>query len=119
MIWFYLGDRFAKNLTHATINVVNNQPRRAQLICDTFKHRCDRISVSRVAGNQHYTMMLFQFFYRLIQGQDAERLHSFTQDLNSFIYSALQYVTFNTDEKPFPFSDWPAPDKAEDGPNYY
>ena len=31
-------------------------------------------------------MMLFQFFYRLIQGQDAERLHSFTQDLNSFIY---------------------------------
>ena len=64
-------------------------------------------------------MMLFQFFYRLIQGQDAERLHSFTQDLNSFIYSALQYVTFNTDEKPFPFCDWPAPDKAEDGPNYY
>ena len=38
-------------------------------------------------------MMLFQFFYRLIQGQDAERLHSFTQDLNSFIYSALQYLS--------------------------
>ncbi|PDH32234.1 MAG: glucose-1-phosphate thymidylyltransferase [Candidatus Thioglobus sp. MED-G23] len=64
-------------------------------------------------------MMLFQFFYRLIQGQDAERLRSFTQDLNSFIYAALQYVTFNTDEKPFPFCDWPAPGKAEDGPNYY
>ena len=63
-------------------------------------------------------MMLFQFFYRLIQGQDAERLHSFTQELNSFIYSALQYVTFTTDEKPFPFCDWPAPNKAEDGPNY-
>ncbi|HBP83988.1 MAG TPA: DUF4389 domain-containing protein, partial [Gammaproteobacteria bacterium] len=50
---------------------------------------------------------------------DAERLRSFTQDLNSFIYAALQYVTFNTDEKPFPFCDWPAPGKAEDGPNYY
>ena len=34
--------------------------------------------------------MLFQFFYRLIQGEDAERLQSFTQDLNAFIYSALQ-----------------------------
>ena len=63
--------------------------------------------------------MLFQFFYRLIQGEDAERLQSFTQDLNAFIYSALQYVTFNTDEKPFPFCDWPAPDQTDSTRNYY
>ena len=63
--------------------------------------------------------MLFQFFYRLIQGEDAERLQSFTQDLNAFIYSALQYVTFNTDEKPFPFCDWPAPDQPDGTRNYY
>ncbi len=63
--------------------------------------------------------MLFQFFYRLIQGQDAERLQSFTHDLNAFIHSALQYVTFNTDEKPFPFCDWPAPDQTDGTQNYY
>tara|TARA_Y100001960_G_scaffold197627_1_gene206819 strand:- start:1109 stop:1417 length:309 start_codon:yes stop_codon:yes gene_type:complete len=63
--------------------------------------------------------MLFQFFYRLIQGQDAERLKSFSHDLNIFIHSVLQYVTFNTDEKPFPFCDWPAPGRANDAPNYY
>ena len=64
-------------------------------------------------------IMLFQFFYRLIQGQDAERLQSFTSDLNTFIHATLQYITFNTDEKPFPFCDWPAPDQADDAPNYY
>ena len=64
-------------------------------------------------------IMLFQFFYRLIQGQDAERLQSFTSDLNTFIHATLQYITFNTDEKPFPFCDWPAPDKVDDAPNYY
>ena len=56
---------------------------------------------------------------RGVLAEDAERLQSFTQDLNTFIYSALQYVTFNTDEKPFPFCDWPAPDQSDGTRNYY
>jgi hypothetical protein len=26
-----------------------------------------------------------------------------------YFYEILQFVTFNTDEKPFPFSSWPQP----------
>lgn len=58
--------------------------------------------------------MLFQFFYRLFKGEDADRLLNFTADLNAFSYSALQFVTFNSDERPFPFCDWPAPDVSDD-----
>ena len=58
--------------------------------------------------------MLFQFVYRLVKGEDAHRLKDFTADLNTFIYSALQYVTFNSDERPFPFCDWPAPSSSDD-----
>ena len=58
--------------------------------------------------------MVFQFFYRLVKGAEAERLRAFTGDLNTFRYAALQYVTFNSDERPFPFCDWPAPEEQDD-----
>jgi hypothetical protein len=57
---------------------------------------------------------LFIFVARLVTGEDPDRLRNFLADLNAFTFSALQYVTFNSDQRPFPFSDWPAPeDKKE------
>ncbi|MHC8732695.1 DUF4389 domain-containing protein [Arenicellales bacterium IMCC56312] len=57
---------------------------------------------------------LFIFVARLVTGEDPDRLRNFSADLNAFTFSALQYVTFNSDQRPFPFSDWPAPeDKKE------
>ena len=63
--------------------------------------------------------MLFQFVYRLVKGEDAERLRDFTADLNAFIHSALQYVTFNSDQRPFPFCDWPAASSPDDYASRY
>ena len=63
--------------------------------------------------------MLFQFVHQLVKGSHAERLHEFTADLNAFSYSVLQYLTFNSDERPFPFCGWPAPDNQDDSSSRY
>ncbi|MBT7517600.1 MAG: DUF4389 domain-containing protein, partial [Acidiferrobacteraceae bacterium] len=53
------------------------------------------------------------------KGSQAERLHEFTADLNAFSYSVLQYLTFNSDERPFPFCDWPASTDQDDSSSHY
>ena len=63
--------------------------------------------------------MLFQFVHQLVKGSRAERLHDFTADLNAFSYSVLQYLTFNSDERPFPFCDWPAQNNQDDSSTHY
>ena len=57
---------------------------------------------------------LFIFVVRLVTGEDPDRLRNFLADLNAFTFSALQYVTFNSDQRPFPFSDWPAPEYTKE-----
>jgi len=52
-------------------------------------------------------VVLFQFGSILLAGQTNERLHVFSRNLCEFIYQVLSYVTFNSDDKPFPFDVWP------------
>ena len=52
--------------------------------------------------------VLFQFLFVLFSGEKNEKLLVLGQDLSQYIYQVMQYLTFNTDEKPFPFSDWPS-----------
>ncbi len=49
----------------------------------------------------------FQFGFVLFTGRTNERLLDFGDDLSRLFYQLVRYLTFNTDEKPFPFSDWP------------
>ena len=51
---------------------------------------------------------LFQFGYRLITGSDSGHLKNFTAKLNIFMFSTLNYLTFNSDDKPFPFNASPS-----------
>ncbi len=52
-------------------------------------------------------MVFVQFGFKLITHETNQKLIKFTTGLNKFIYQILQFMTFNSDEKPFPFSDWP------------
>lgn len=52
-------------------------------------------------------VVIFQFVLLLITGKTNERLLEFGDDLSVFIYQVLQFLTFNTEEKPFPFAPWP------------
>ncbi|MEA3291282.1 MAG: DUF4389 domain-containing protein [Pseudomonadota bacterium] len=51
--------------------------------------------------------MLVQWVIVLFAGTPNERLRGFTAQLNRFSYQSLQFLTFNSDERPFPFSEWP------------
>ena len=55
-------------------------------------------------------VLLAQFILGIFAGQINRRLVDFTGDLNRFSYHVLQYLTWNSNDRPFPFSDWPGPD---------
>lgn len=52
-------------------------------------------------------VIIFQFGSLLFTGKLNERLLPFGQSLSIYISQILLYLTYNTDDKPFPFSNWP------------
>jgi hypothetical protein len=56
-----------------------------------------------------WSLVLFQFVHLLIARQTNPQLTRFSQSLSVFVYQVLQYVMFNSEEKPFPFAAWPEP----------
>jgi len=51
--------------------------------------------------------VLFQFLTVLFTGSANEPLLRFGQNLSRYHYQIGRFVSFNTEDKPFPFSDWP------------
>lgn len=52
-------------------------------------------------------VVVLQFLFALISGRDNGNLRQFGQQLSHYILHALQFLTYNSDAKPFPFDDWP------------
>jgi hypothetical protein len=48
---------------------------------------------------------LFQFLHTLVTGKRNERLLDFGEYLSRYIYDVMAYLTYQTEERPFPFSD--------------
>lgn len=58
-------------------------------------------------------VVVLQFFTVLFTGRTNEPLQRFGASLSTYSYQIVLYLTFNTEEKPFPFDQsWPtkAPD---------
>jgi hypothetical protein len=52
-------------------------------------------------------VVVLQFGFVLFTGRRNAKLLEFGESLSEFIYQILQYVTFNSDDRPFPFGEWP------------
>ena len=53
---------------------------------------------------------MLQFLHVLFTGQSNPRLKDFGLSLARYAYQVLEYLTFNTEVRPFPFdTEWPAP----------
>jgi hypothetical protein len=50
---------------------------------------------------------VFQFVCNLILKDTNKYLLDFSKNLNLYFYQILGYVTYNTEQKPYPFSPWP------------
>jgi hypothetical protein len=54
-------------------------------------------------------VVVFQFLSTLFMGQNNQQLLRLGRSLSDFIRQVLLFVTYNSDEKPFPFGPWPEP----------
>jgi hypothetical protein len=58
-------------------------------------------------------VVIVQFALVLIFGRDNENLRNLGQGLGKWVYQAIMFLTFNSDDKPFPFDEWPALEPSE------
>ncbi|MEN8213105.1 MAG: DUF4389 domain-containing protein [Pseudomonadota bacterium] len=50
---------------------------------------------------------LFQFFSLLFTGKTNAQLLTLGQNLSTYIYQITLFLTFNSEQRPFPFDGWP------------
>ncbi len=66
---------------------------------------CALWTISRVVV---LAVIVLQFFWVLIAGETNSRLAELGRSLATYTYQIVMYLTFNSEEHPFPFSDWPS-----------
>ena len=56
-----------------------------------------------------FVVVVIQFFWILFTSEANKGLLEFGQSLATYTYQIVRYLTFNSEEKPFPFDQpWPA-----------
>lgn len=60
-------------------------------------------------------VVVFGFLWLLFTGEVNRQIQQVGQSLASYIYQIIRYLTFNSDERPFPIgADWPPGTAASD-----
>jgi hypothetical protein len=54
-----------------------------------------------------FAVVVFQFLASLFAGQPNDRLARFGRNLARYFQQIIVFMTFATEEKPFPFAPWP------------
>ena len=64
--------------------------------------------LSCVCGVVVSVVVLLQFCWKLFTGETNPQLDRLGQSLASYMYQIVRYLTFNTEQRPFPFDEeWP------------
>ena len=58
-------------------------------------------------------IVIFQFAYKILTGENNEKVLVFSGSLIRYITQIFQFITYRDETLPFPFSDWP---EGEDEP---
>ena len=58
-------------------------------------------------------VVVVQFLFVLLVGADNQNLRNLGQGLGKWVYQTLMFLTFNSEEKSFPFDEWPTTDASE------
>jgi len=56
-----------------------------------------------------YIVALFQFIWTLVNDEPNEQLIEFGAALSEWIAQDAKYLSYVTEEKPFPWAKWPTP----------
>ena len=77
---------------------------------DTWKRGLFMLVFAIISGVAKLIVTLvavFQFITLLFKGQTNEAVIPFGQNLSTYLYQITLFLTFKTDEMPFPFLDFP------------
>lgn len=55
-----------------------------------------------------WILVAVQFVFSLVTGEDNLHLRRFGHSMSTYIYDVLKFLCYSSEEKPFPFADWPA-----------
>ena len=61
-----------------------------------------------LAGTVLFVVAVLQFIFVLLGNAPNARLLAVGRSLGSYVQQIVNFQSFNTEEKPFPFNDWPA-----------
>jgi|GEM_PF-247390 len=65
------------------------------------------VVVAFTASYIMFVLIVIQFVFTLVTGESNTRLQVFAQSLSQYIFQMLRFLTYNSEDKPFPFADWP------------
>lgn len=69
------------------------------------------LMIACVAGYVVFVLVIVQFLFVLCTGEGEERLRGLGHSLSQYFFQIFRFLTYNSDEKPFPFADWPSTDQ--------
>ena len=64
--------------------------------------------VYQLSGTLLFIVAIMQFAFVLVSGMRNVRLLSFGRSLALYVQHIVRFLAFDTEEMPFPFSDWPS-----------
>lgn len=68
-------------------------------------------AILHVASFVMWVLVIAQFIFSLVTGEDNANLRKFGHSLSIYIFATLKFLTYASEEKPFPFADWPVVDQ--------
>jgi hypothetical protein len=70
-------------------------------------------AILQVASIVMWMLVIVQFLFSLITGTDNINLRQFGHSLSIYIFHTLKFLTYASEEKPFPFADWPQAENSQ------
>lgn len=67
--------------------------------------------IFQLCGTLLFVIAVLQFIIALVNAEPNARLLSFGRSLGIYLQQIAHYLTFATEEIPFPFSDWPSTER--------
>lgn len=65
--------------------------------------------ILQIAMGVMWLVVVVQFLFALISGSNNSQLTRFSSSLAQYIYTTINFLTYTSEEKTFPFADWPEP----------
>jgi len=60
-----------------------------------------------------FVVVVFQFLLALFTARTNARLVLFGKSLSTYVYQVMLFLTFNSEDMPFPFGEWPTADTPQ------